>query len=604
MPDAGLASKTEAALDQVDCALAKQGAVQRLSADELLEYANRGAIAGWRLSVQFADRSRRLDVLACRGFPWTPVLVALVDRPAFLTWPHIEKDGIICLALDGALSRADSGLLATHLLGEACKLIERLIDGDYLSDFREEFSSYWDWATTADKLKIASLCTLDGVSRVVRCWDGGELLVIADNDRSMSAWLEHAGQKRAKQSLNAIDAVLAFIGDAPLPREFPNTSADLLRLVRSADPAAACMIEALANPDGRKAVIVLCAETTNGPALAGISLANVTRPSHPGQRRSNDIVRGFRPDQVPKEVLTTRFFGAARADRVRADRVDPSWIHGRDADSRFPVLRKASVVVVGCGSLGAPVAEALARAGVGGLTLVDHDALSWANVGRHVLGAQDVGATKAQRLASKIRRDLPHICFVKAFDMKFLRFLEEQPEVISNADLIVAATGDWGTEAMISDWHIGAAKRPPVVFGWAEDHACAGHAVALARTGACLRCGFDEYGRSLFRVTKWPNGTSLRKEPGCGAVFQPYGPVEMSYISSTVVELALDVLLGTAAPDTHRIWAARKSLLQTCGGEFSDMWTTSFPEASSGGMVRERVWSRHADCDCGKLAAA
>src|SRR3546814_17420859 len=71
----------------------------RLDASEIQHlYSRREFVAGWRFSIEFSDKSlRRIDVLATAFFPQVSVRTALVDRPAYLTWPHIEHDGILCL---------------------------------------------------------------------------------------------------------------------------------------------------------------------------------------------------------------------------------------------------------------------------------------------------------------------------------------------------------------------------------------------------------------------------------------------------------------------------------------------------------------------------
>jgi len=48
-------------------------------------------------------------------------------------------------------------------------------------------------------------------------------------------------------------------------------------------------------------------------------------------------------------------------------------------------LAAAHVVVVGCGALGSVSAMALARAGVGRLTLIDRDVPEWSNLPRQML---------------------------------------------------------------------------------------------------------------------------------------------------------------------------------------------------------------------------
>lgn len=62
------------------------------------------------------------------------------------------------------------------------------------------------------------------------------------------------------------------------------------------------------------------------------------------------------------------------------------YLLGEDAIER---LAAASVAVVGLGGVGGYVVEALARAGVGELTLVDNDRISVSNINRQLLAVQD-----------------------------------------------------------------------------------------------------------------------------------------------------------------------------------------------------------------------
>src|SRR5260221_7269797 len=92
--DSRLSLRQQAAIAAVgaELSLLPEG-VLPLSEHDLRTYELRHAKAGWRLEVQFLDRRRRLDLLLIDGFPRRPPRVALVDRPPFLTWPHVEEDG-------------------------------------------------------------------------------------------------------------------------------------------------------------------------------------------------------------------------------------------------------------------------------------------------------------------------------------------------------------------------------------------------------------------------------------------------------------------------------------------------------------------------------
>uniref|UniRef100_A0A8C9RJ78 Adenylyltransferase and sulfurtransferase MOCS3 n=1 Tax=Scleropages formosus TaxID=113540 RepID=A0A8C9RJ78_SCLFO len=68
-------------------------------------------------------------------------------------------------------------------------------------------------------------------------------------------------------------------------------------------------------------------------------------------------------------------------------------------------LVRTSVLVVGCGGLGCPLAQYLAAAGIGRLGLLDYDEVELSNLHRQVLHGEDMlGVSKAQSAAQAVRR--------------------------------------------------------------------------------------------------------------------------------------------------------------------------------------------------------
>ena len=73
-------------------------------------------------------------------------------------------------------------------------------------------------------------------------------------------------------------------------------------------------------------------------------------------------------------------------------------------------LRASRVILFGLGGVGGYTAEALVRAGVGHLTLVDHDAVSLTNLNRQILATRStVGQNKVEVAANRIRDIDPEI---------------------------------------------------------------------------------------------------------------------------------------------------------------------------------------------------
>src|SRR3974390_376705 len=73
-------------------------------------------------------------------------------------------------------------------------------------------------------------------------------------------------------------------------------------------------------------------------------------------------------------------------------------------------LRRARVLVVGAGGLGAPALLYLAAAGVGAIGVIDDDVVSLSNLQRQVIHATpDVGRPKVDSAAAGINRLNPHV---------------------------------------------------------------------------------------------------------------------------------------------------------------------------------------------------
>src|SRR5437868_14652318 len=73
-------------------------------------------------------------------------------------------------------------------------------------------------------------------------------------------------------------------------------------------------------------------------------------------------------------------------------------------------LKRARVLVVGAGGLGAPALLYLAAAGLGTLGVVDDDAVTLSNLQRQVIhGSPEIGKPKVESAAAAIHRLNPHV---------------------------------------------------------------------------------------------------------------------------------------------------------------------------------------------------
>ncbi len=79
-------------------------------------------------------------------------------------------------------------------------------------------------------------------------------------------------------------------------------------------------------------------------------------------------------------------------------------------EEKLGMLRRAHVLVVGLGGVGAYAAEMIARAGVGRMTVADADTVSVSNINRQLVALRStVGRPKAEVLAERLRDINPEL---------------------------------------------------------------------------------------------------------------------------------------------------------------------------------------------------
>jgi molybdopterin-synthase adenylyltransferase len=112
-------------------------------------------------------------------------------------------------------------------------------------------------------------------------------------------------------------------------------------------------------------------------------------------------------------------------------------------------LKRARVLVVGAGGLGAPVLLYLAAAGVGTLGVIDDDTVSLSNLQRQVIhGTPDIGAPKVDSAAATIRRLNPHV----AVELHNTRLVAGNAlDLLGRYDLVADGSDNFGTRYLVSD---------------------------------------------------------------------------------------------------------------------------------------------------------
>lgn len=572
-------------------------------------YPTRRYVRGWRIAVEFAGGAeRRIDLLLGPGFPAGYPRTALVDRPDHMTWPHIEHDGILCLLPTMAeVDAEDPGAVASNLLGRSVRLVEELIEGKIVDrDFREEYLTYWFYGSDGDAPRVYSLVRPGPPSRPIRLWREGDGLVIVadDDDDEFQRWLRNFRGEPKRKSFPTEAAAFLWLSQAPVPSEYPVSGADLAAVAERAEGDAASVLIETAAALPEDVLVLIGAEGRGGPGLVAVTTTSGRRNRSRSGRIERPLTKGFRGSAMPADVAAARTYGAARLLRSNVQRADAEWIHGRGKDQRTALLLKRTVTIIGCGSVGSSVAARLARAGVGRLRLYDHERLAWPNVGRHELGAWSIAENKADELAKRLSADFPHLD-IQGEAIGAQSLIKTYSERLRSSDLVVSTTGSWQAEGALNRWHVDEGRPVPFLYGWTESHAAAGHAVVIAGSPGCLRCGIGRTGVPAFRATEWGETGATLEEPACGNHFQPYGAVELGFIVDLIADAALETLLDWPQGNRHVLWLTRTDRLKASGGTWSGAVLERYGDEFEGGLWTTRGWPTSDDCPvCGTSTVA
>jgi adenylyltransferase/sulfurtransferase len=158
-------------------------------------------------------------------------------------------------------------------------------------------------------------------------------------------------------------------------------------------------------------------------------------------------------------------------------------------DSGQAALSAARAAIVGCGALGGLQAEALARAGVGSIVLIDRDFVEASNLQRQFLFSEEDAAVAmpkavaAERRLRQINSTIDIHGIVADLDSASIA------DLLDGADLILDATDNFETRFLINDFSV--ARGVPWIYGAAVGSYGLMMPVLPGET-ACLRCVYPE----------------------------------------------------------------------------------------------------------------
>ena len=461
--------------------------------------------------------------------------------------PHMIGGQSICFPEDANLLDSDDPhALAWEALVYARNLLSGMLSGSRGGEFAQEAVAYWQ-ALARGRFIESVVSGGEHPSPLMAFLHEGQLWAVAD-DANVYA---QSQPTRTLDGLTRSDALYLPLGPAMFEQDFhPSELATLgglrkhIRALPEGDRLRLRMLSG--DPQAKEMLLVLGLRRPQGErALLGLRLADI-QGGHP-----------FEDEQ-----------SQAQCEPIALVRRDLAWLAPRGGAG--PDLRNRRVLLVGCGAIGGYIALALARAGVGHLSLVDPESFAPENTYRHACGMARSHEWKVDGLHQEIQRAIPYVS-VQPYRMDIQDFLECNSSLVREQNLIISAIGHPTIERHLNQRIWAEQEHPPALFTWLEPLGLGGHALLthVGNTRGCLNClywrpreGGPFKNRAAFAM---PDAVYTRDTLGCGSRYLPFADLDAQRTAELASRLALRMLRGEVTESQLLSWKGERRAFEQAG---------------------------------------
>ncbi|MEX5551437.1 ThiF family adenylyltransferase [Pseudomonas pergaminensis] len=421
--------------------------------------------------------------------------IKIIEKPSFLPprMAHGFVGGGFCYLAEGSvvLDRYNPAGVIAFCLQQATSVLNQSISNPAQSeaDIQAEFQSYWTGSETGAFLSVglSELSPDQKKAQVYKLPKGQIGEIISTNkeavERIARSWSTSANLREAR-SCWLFQTTVAPAASSALPWTVKETlvwlktwDASLYAEVQKRIEADRSLLELsriyilIDSPVGR----VGFGFTVNKPYI---------KKATSKESGSNRKYAGKAYFQYLRQ-----FGGSEKIFRLMTIDLSANFVHTRNLSGSLKQgLSGLKIALLGCGSVGGYVAQAITRLGAGTeggiLSLIDNQFLMPENIGRHVLGFDALLKRKCEGLKDELERQFPY-SKIEANHVDVTPKLD-----YSHFDLVINATGEEPLSEMLNAQRISnEGASPPILHAWIKGN---GECVQALWTDSpkhgCFRC--------------------------------------------------------------------------------------------------------------------
>lgn len=465
------------------------------------------------------------------------------DKALCLKLPHVEEDGRLCLGEPSPADYENPCEAVGRVLRAFELYLSKVTKPEWVSDeLHKERLSYWlrfcqkkreaRDARPIPRLNVVCLDEMVGYSE-------GEIAVYSNKGpnkrpQTMVACMGEQDPQALAQRHNWVSGTLtkgnALFVQMPqtqlwTPTTWPETLLQLDALIGSLTEGSVSVLDWIRGKldGGSKSFLVVLIQD-------GVAYGYLIHPA--------DVWRVELPKIQPLHLT----------------RIDANWSLGRDHGLDVLSLRRRKrVLVLGCGSLGSPVVELLARAGVGHLEILDKDTFESENCSRHMLGLSALRRGKVGKLADRLRAELPGI-EIKPHVANATTWIAEVCEP-GKFDMVVDCTAESAVRIVLAQYRNITLGACPLIHAWLEPFCAAAHVVSIHAPDSWP---MNDPADGKINAAEWADSTRINL-PACSAGFHPYGAADVWQAAGFTAERVLAELDGQVTSSTVWSWVRSRA---------------------------------------------
>jgi hypothetical protein len=404
------------------------------------------------------------------------------------------------------------------------------------SDFQDEIRAYWkEDVSDTNLIQYLSLLTeypketkTFSVCKINQQYNEFRYFIYDKEDSISKLFLEFLAQKDCKGS--SFDAL--FLADYKIDTKPPFVLTNE-SVLNSISPSSLKMFKEYIN--GKKSIekhIFFLAETTTTPILLGWK-----------HKSLKTKINGFRAGTFsPFDALSKR----QKNDSVEKVLVSEYSNHRIEERTSGGIRKKYNFLVAGLGSIGSNLIYFLNGINYPNYKFIDDDFLQLENIGRHLLGINNVHSPKTEALKAYIKNIRPDQVVITK-PVKLESILYNNLDFFNDCSYAFIAIGNQNIENFLIELHNEGKITVPMFFLWVEPYALGGHCLFIHPDDKVTT---DElYGNHLYRFNviapdeyKTSNPVLAKQEAGCETSYTPYSGNDVILFLSSIYKWMNDII--------------------------------------------------------------